>query len=711
MPLCKSECAITSFDSHNYLNQDFTTDREKLVNAINSLTPSNGTDFNAGLINPPAGSLLVAEKGRHKKIVVFLTDGFSSGNEDEIVEKALSINATIFCVTLGNPTPQILKNIATRTGGSYFDNVITESEAKEIYLTILQTAQGGEPCLLEWNSSGCLLDRKVEAKIPSHSLSTETIYTVSIQTLPVLEVTPSKSIKFGGVEPGKRSTKQITLIAKNKPVTVYSIANSNILYKFKDYDNSEFTLQPDESKTISIEYSPVDSAYSYARFIISSNACSGTYLYASGGYPYRPSSESTLKITHPNGLEKFGVGEDTLITWEGVTPADSVYLEYTTDGGNNWIPVANSAANLEYDWKVPDTPSNECLMRVRQFERSQRKILTMESIINNPSSLTWSPDGKRIASNSSDRVMRIWETENGKMIKNFTGFLFYNSVCWSPDGSRIAFSTSDYAVSICNANNYQITSTLLGHKKWVTSLHWSPDAGLLASGSNDGEVKIWDTNTNQNIKSFDSETGSVNQLQWNNDGSKLAIAGSNGKINIYETSNWQKIKELIKHTQSVNSISWSSDGFRLASGSSDETIKIWDTETGEVLLNTNTNKNQVKSVSWNPLAPQIAIGGTEKDILIWDIEPYSKISSLQGHSSTIESVEWSPDGSRLASGSGDNTVKIWYLDFLLQEDVSDTLCSIVKAKAIIKDIDMGYVILGTTKDSIIPDFISNVSER
>ena len=37
LPFGKSECAITTFNSGNYYNQDFTIDKKKLLNAVNAL--------------------------------------------------------------------------------------------------------------------------------------------------------------------------------------------------------------------------------------------------------------------------------------------------------------------------------------------------------------------------------------------------------------------------------------------------------------------------------------------------------------------------------------------------------------------------------------------------------------------------------------------------------------------------------------------------
>ena len=147
-----NECAITSFDLKNYLNQDFTTNKDKLLNALNSLQTLGSTNFDAGFIDPMAGALLVAEKGDLKRVVVFLTDGIAKGDESAIIDKANEINATVFCVTLNMPCPEILKNISEKTDGEWFDNIISASQAEAVYQSILQTIRGGKPCEIEWQS-------------------------------------------------------------------------------------------------------------------------------------------------------------------------------------------------------------------------------------------------------------------------------------------------------------------------------------------------------------------------------------------------------------------------------------------------------------------------------------------------------------------------------------------------------------------------------
>jgi hypothetical protein len=71
----------------------------------------------------------------------------------------------------------------------------------------------------------------------------------------------------------------------------------------------------------------------------------------------------TVIVLSPNGGEEYFVGDTCIIQWEGVSFSDSVVIEYSTDGGSNWLPVGRAKGG-SYHWVIPDTPSDECLVRI-----------------------------------------------------------------------------------------------------------------------------------------------------------------------------------------------------------------------------------------------------------------------------------------------------------------------------------------------------------
>jgi uncharacterized protein with von Willebrand factor type A (vWA) domain len=119
LPLGLSECAVTSFDDNNYINQDFTTNRPNLLKSISRLSPLKGTDYNQALINPTAGGLIISKKGKYQKVIVLLTDGLGNGSEPAIIAEANRQNCIIYCVTIGMPAPDILKILLLEQADSF----------------------------------------------------------------------------------------------------------------------------------------------------------------------------------------------------------------------------------------------------------------------------------------------------------------------------------------------------------------------------------------------------------------------------------------------------------------------------------------------------------------------------------------------------------------------------------------------------------------
>jgi hypothetical protein len=107
-------------------------------------------------------------------------------------------------------------------------------------------------------------------------------------------------------------------------------------------------------------------------------------------------------------------------------------------------------------------------------------------------SVAWSPDGKRLASASADRTVRVWDASSGATLFTYTGHTDgVLSVAWSPDGERLASASDDKTVRVWDSGNGRTLLTYIRHTDQVYSVAWSPDGTHLASASADNTVQVW----------------------------------------------------------------------------------------------------------------------------------------------------------------------------------------------------------------------------
>ncbi|MCF2151378.1 hypothetical protein IQ276_034185 [Desmonostoc muscorum LEGE 12446] len=296
---------------------------------------------------------------------------------------------------------------------------------------------------------------------------------------------------------------------------------------------------------------------------------------------------------------------------------------------------------------------------------SERNRLEGHDSIN---SISFSPDGKTLASGSADKTIKLWNVETGEEIRTIkTHYTSANSISFSPDGKTLASGGEDKTIKFWNVETGEEIRTLDGHNYDVNSVSFSPDGKTLASGSGDKTIKLWNVETGEEIHTLQGNNDDINfiysistySFSFSPDGKTLASGSTDTTIKFWNVETGKEIRSIEGHYGSVNSISFSPDGKTLASGSKDKTIKFWNVETGEEIRTLDGHNYDVNSVSFSPDGKILASGSGDKTIKLWNVETGKEIRTIEGHQFHVNSVSFSPDGKTLASGSSDKTIRLW----------------------------------------------------
>jgi len=106
-------------------------------------------------------------------------------------------------------------------------------------------------------------------------------------------------------------------------------------------------------------------------------------------------ARKVIGVTSPGGGEIWKKGSAQDITWTSTGDVGNVSIEYSIDNGSSWMEIVSPAKNDgHHRWTVPDTPSEQCFVRVREVESGvSGKSNAVFSIGEPPSITITSPDG------------------------------------------------------------------------------------------------------------------------------------------------------------------------------------------------------------------------------------------------------------------------------------------------------------------------------
>lgn len=212
-------------------------------------------------------------------------------------------------------------------------------------------------------------------------------------------------------------------------------------------------------------------------------------------------------------------------------------------------------------------------------------------------SLSFSADGRYMASAAQDDEIVFWDMENFNEIKRIKKHGFgVRAVALSPQGDMlyIAFPNSVYEYETSKWVN---TAIFEGYSNGIYSIDINSKGDILAAGSKLGDIYITDIKKQEIVKTIKAGRQLIISLDFAGSKNVLASGSYDRTVRVYNIDNGRVINEFSLFSDTIRGVALDNNGTKVLAGSDDGNILIYDLSSSRVQNQRIEGKGEITALS------------------------------------------------------------------------------------------------------------------
>jgi ribosome assembly protein 4 len=303
--------------------------------------------------------------------------------------------------------------------------------------------------------------------------------------------------------------------------------------------------------------------------------------------------------------------------------------------------------------------------------------------------VSYSPDGRHLASGGGDAIVRFWDVQTCTPRHACAGHKDH-VLCtdWSPCGTRFASGDRRGNLIIWDPATGKMAGSgcIKAHAKWITALAWEPmhssssggAEGMcerLVTSSKDCLAKVWNVRTRRCEATLSGHLDSIECAKWGGEG-LIYTASRDRTIKVWNASEGEGrgrvgtlVRTLVGHGHRVNTLAVSCD-YVCRTGPYDHYGRVFDADAA--LIGRDKDSKEWREAAYRASVaryrafksegdPERLLSGSDDfTLLLWHpADSKRPVKRLTGHQQAVNHIAFSPDSRFFASASFDKKVKVW----------------------------------------------------
>ena len=285
-----------------------------------------------------------------------------------------------------------------------------------------------------------------------------------------------------------------------------------------------------------------------------------------------------------------GAGFDTFPSQLGSVQT----LAYTADGRL----VSSAAKNGAVLWRSGPNWTLACTIGTGD----EKSPLTGRVL-----ALDFSADGKLLATGggvpSRSGEVKIWRTADNTLVREIlpshSDTVF--GLGFSPDGKFLATASSDKFVKVFDTATGKLFKQLSGHTHYVFGVSWRADGRTLASCGADKVVKLWTFPSGDQFKTIEGFNKEVTAVRFVGLGGELLTASGDARVRMLKEDGGTQ-RDFGGSKGFIFSTAITPDGQTILGGGQDSILRVWNGATGKNLFSLDPPTSEITVKTMKPAA-------------------------------------------------------------------------------------------------------------